>query len=36
MDTDLLAVAKAVQLNEITEYYVYTGLAKLCKDEHNA
>lgn len=36
MSKDLLAIARAVQLNEITEYHVYTGLAGLCKDKHNA
>ena len=36
MDKKTLAAALAIQRKEITEYYVYVGLAKLCKDPHNA
>jgi VIT1/CCC1 family predicted Fe2+/Mn2+ transporter len=32
----MLKAALAVQRREITEYYVYTRLAGLCKDPHNA
>jgi len=31
-----LAAALRIQKKEITEYFVYTGLAELCKDLHNA
>jgi len=36
MDKKMLAVVLAKQRKEITEYHVYTRLAKLCKDPHNA
>ena len=36
MDKKTLAAALAIQRKEITEYYVYMGLAKICKDPHNA
>jgi VIT1/CCC1 family predicted Fe2+/Mn2+ transporter len=36
MDAKLLKIALAAQRNEITEYYVYTRLAEVCKDEKNA
>jgi len=36
MDEKMLAAALAVQRKEITEYHVYTRLAELCKDPHNA
>jgi VIT1/CCC1 family predicted Fe2+/Mn2+ transporter len=32
----LFKAAAALQRQEITEYYVYTRLAELCKDPHNA
>ena len=35
-DEKLLSAALAVQRKEITEYYVYTELARLCRDSHNA
>jgi VIT1/CCC1 family predicted Fe2+/Mn2+ transporter len=35
-DKKLLNAALAVEQKEITEHYVYTGLAKICKDPHNA
>ncbi|GHU67446.1 membrane protein [Spirochaetia bacterium] len=35
-DKRLLNAALAVQQKEITEYFVYMGLAKICKDPHNA
>ncbi|MDR2054035.1 MAG: hypothetical protein LBP80_11540, partial [Treponema sp.] len=31
-----LAAALAAQRDEITEYHVYTRLAKICKDSRNA
>ena len=36
MDKKNLTAALAVQRKEITEYHVYTRLAKICKDAHNA
>jgi VIT1/CCC1 family predicted Fe2+/Mn2+ transporter len=36
MDNKLLASALAIQQKELTEYYIYTALAVLCKDPHNA
>ena len=36
MNKKLLAAVKAMQRKEITEYHVYTRLAELCKDPHNA
>jgi VIT1/CCC1 family predicted Fe2+/Mn2+ transporter len=36
MDKNLLDAAKAMQRAEITEYHVYTRLALLCRDAHNA
>ena len=36
MDEKLLNAAMEVQLKEITEYHVYTRLAEICKDPHNA
>jgi VIT1/CCC1 family predicted Fe2+/Mn2+ transporter len=35
-DKKLLKIALGLQCNEITEYHVYTRLARICKDEHNA
>jgi len=35
-DKKLLATALSIQNKEITEYHVYSKLAKLCKDAHNA
>ena len=35
-DKKLLAAALNVQTKEITEYHIYTRLAKLCKDAHNS
>ena len=35
-DEKVLGYAIAVQKNEITEFHVYTKLAKICKDAHNA
>ena len=36
IDKKMMAAALIAQQKEINEYYVYTGLAKLCKDPHNA
>ena len=36
MDKKMLAAILAIQRKEITEYYVYTKLAEICKDPHNA
>jgi VIT1/CCC1 family predicted Fe2+/Mn2+ transporter len=36
MDQKLLRSALAIQRQEMTEYHIYTALAKLCKDPHNA
>ena len=36
MDKKLMAAALTVQGKEINEYYIYTRLAKLCKDPHNS
>ena len=36
MDKKMLDAALEVQRKEITEYYIYTKLAGLCKDPHNA
>ena len=36
IDKKMMAAALVVQGKEINEYYIYTGLAKLCKDPHNA
>ena len=36
IDNKMMAAALAAQQKEINEYYVYTGLAKLCKDPRNA
>ena len=35
-DKRILAAALVVQSKELNEYFVYTGLAKFCKDQHNA
>ncbi|MDR1143835.1 MAG: VIT1/CCC1 family protein [Spirochaetaceae bacterium] len=35
-DTKTAKAALAVQKNEVTEYFVYTRLAKLCGDPHNS
>lgn len=36
VDRALIKAALNIQRNEITEYLVYTRLAELCKDSHNA
>jgi VIT1/CCC1 family predicted Fe2+/Mn2+ transporter len=36
MDQKLLKSALAIQRKEMTEYHIYTALARLCKDPHNA
>ena len=36
IDSDINKAALIVQRNEITEYYVYTQLSKICKNPHNA
>jgi VIT1/CCC1 family predicted Fe2+/Mn2+ transporter len=36
IDRDIIKAARVVQRNEITEHLVYTRLAELCKDPHNA
>ena len=36
LDEKMLAAAVEAQTKEMTEYYVYTGLAELCKDANNA
>jgi VIT1/CCC1 family predicted Fe2+/Mn2+ transporter len=36
LDKKLLKSALTIQQKEITEYHVYTGLAKICTDPHNA
>ena len=36
MEKKMLAAILAIQRKEITEYHVYTKLAELCKDPHNA
>jgi len=36
MEKKMLAAILAIQQKEITEYHVYTRLAELCKDPHNA
>ncbi|WP_010257921.1 VIT1/CCC1 transporter family protein [Treponema primitia] len=33
---EVRAIALAIQREEMTEYHVYTQLAKICKDTHNA
>jgi len=35
-DKKTLTAALAIQRKELTEYYVYEGLAKICKDAHNS
>jgi VIT1/CCC1 family predicted Fe2+/Mn2+ transporter len=35
-DPKILKAALLLQQNEITEYYVYSKLSRLCKDPHNA
>ena len=35
-DKKLLAAALVLQRREVTEYHVYTRLAEICKDPHNA
>jgi len=36
IDRDIFKAALTVQRNELTEYYVYTRLAEICKDSHNS
>ena len=36
IDQDIAKATRVIQRNEVTEYHVYTRLAKMCKNSHNA